>query len=99
MCHKRKLSNWNIGCRSDEMTLAAQTFAPDLFRGQTVLVTGGTSGIGLACAQAFRDLGASTVAAGVTEAERSRASGEQGNSGISFRVVDVRDAVAVDDLI
>jgi NAD(P)-dependent dehydrogenase (short-subunit alcohol dehydrogenase family) len=81
------------------MTLAVQTFAPDLFRGQTVLVTGGTSGIGLACAQAFRDLGAGTIATGVTEAERLQASGDQRNCGISFRVLDVRDAGAVGQLI
>jgi NAD(P)-dependent dehydrogenase (short-subunit alcohol dehydrogenase family) len=81
------------------MTLAVQTFAPDLFRGQTVLVTGGTSGIGLACAQAFRDLGAVTVATGVSEAERSRAAGDQRNTGISFSVLDVRDAGGIGEMI
>ena len=38
----------------------AQVYARDLFAGRTVLVSGGTSGIGLGCAQAFRNLGALT---------------------------------------
>jgi NAD(P)-dependent dehydrogenase (short-subunit alcohol dehydrogenase family) len=44
------------------------TFMPDLFEGRAALVTGGTSGIGLACARAFRDLGATVSATGVTDA-------------------------------
>jgi NAD(P)-dependent dehydrogenase (short-subunit alcohol dehydrogenase family) len=81
------------------MTLAGQTFAPNLFRDRTVLVIGGTSGIGLACAQAFRDVGGSVVATGATEAERARASGDQRNSAISFSVLDVRNAGAIGQLI
>jgi NAD(P)-dependent dehydrogenase (short-subunit alcohol dehydrogenase family) len=71
------------------------TFAPQLFAGQTVLVTGGTSGIGLGCARAFRDLGAHVVATGATEAERRRAADEAGNAGLSFLTLDVRDASAI----
>jgi NAD(P)-dependent dehydrogenase (short-subunit alcohol dehydrogenase family) len=74
-------------------------FAPLLFEGQAVLVTGGTSGIGLACAQTFRDLGAEVTATGATEAERGRASDEDSNAGISFAVLDVRDAAAIDNLL
>ena len=71
------------------------TFAPDLFAGRSVLVTGGTSGIGLGCALAFRDLGAGVVATGATEAERARAAGDPGHAGITFGVLDVRDGPAI----
>ncbi|HEX2724335.1 MAG TPA: SDR family oxidoreductase [Beijerinckiaceae bacterium] len=81
------------------MTLVAQTFAPDLFRDRTVLVTGGTSGIGLGCAQAFRDLGAGVVATGATAAEQARAAADHGNRGISFPILDVRDAAALERLV
>src|SRR4051812_25585493 len=74
-------------------------FAPGLFQGRSVLVTGGTSGIGLACASAFRDLGARVTATGATEAERAHASNEKGHAGITFAVLDVRDAPAIDGLI
>jgi NAD(P)-dependent dehydrogenase (short-subunit alcohol dehydrogenase family) len=40
-------------------------FAAGLFTGQTVLVTGGTSGIGAATARLFHDLGARVIAAGL----------------------------------
>lgn len=67
-------------------------FAPGLFANRAVLVTGGTSGIGAAVARAFRDLGASTVATGATEAERERAAADPANAGVVFAVLDVRDA-------
>jgi NAD(P)-dependent dehydrogenase (short-subunit alcohol dehydrogenase family) len=75
------------------------TFAPHLFNGQTILITGGTSGIGLACARAFRDLGADVTATGATEAERTRAADDETNSEISFVVLDVRDSPAIDRLL
>ena len=71
------------------------TFAPDLFVGRTVLVTGGTSGIGEACARAFAALGATVLATGATEAERERASGVDENAGIRFATLDVRSPEAV----
>jgi NAD(P)-dependent dehydrogenase (short-subunit alcohol dehydrogenase family) len=74
-------------------------FAPHLFNGQTALITGGTSGIGLACAKAFRDLGANVTATGASEAERMRASGDEANAGISFAILDVRDGPSIDHLL
>lgn len=75
---------------------ARATYAADLFAGRAVLVTGGTSGIGLACATAFRDLGARVLATGATAAERDRAGGAAANRGVSFAVLDVRDVAAID---
>jgi NAD(P)-dependent dehydrogenase (short-subunit alcohol dehydrogenase family) len=74
-------------------------FVPHLFESQAVLITGGTSGIGLACAKAFRDLGARVTATGATEAERERASDGEGNAGISFTVLDVRNAAAIEEVL
>lgn len=74
-------------------------YRPDLFAGRTVLVTGGTSGIGLGCARAFRDLGASVTATGATEAERARAAGDADNRGIAFAMLDVRDGHAIEALV
>jgi NAD(P)-dependent dehydrogenase (short-subunit alcohol dehydrogenase family) len=73
-------------------------FAPKLFDDRTVLVTGATSGIGLGCAHALRDLGARVVATAATATERARAADDAGNAGIAFSVLDVRDAAAIDDL-
>jgi NAD(P)-dependent dehydrogenase (short-subunit alcohol dehydrogenase family) len=78
------------------MTSAIRAFAPDLFSGMAVLVTGGTSGIGLGTAVAFRDLGAAVLATGATEDECERARGESANGGIRFAPLDVRDEAAVD---
>jgi NAD(P)-dependent dehydrogenase (short-subunit alcohol dehydrogenase family) len=77
------------------MNQITHSFATNLFAGKSVLVTGGSSGIGLGCARAFRDLGASVVASAATEAERERAAQGAENSGINFRVLDVRDLDAV----
>lgn len=44
--------------------IALDTFAPDLFRGQTVVVTGGGRGIGRQTALAFARFGANVVIAG-----------------------------------
>ena len=74
------------------------TYRPDLFAGRMILVTGGTSGIGLASARAFRDLGGRVVATGATAAERYRAPAE-GREGVRFEVLDVREAGAVAALI
>ncbi|PSJ61711.1 SDR family NAD(P)-dependent oxidoreductase [Kumtagia ephedrae] len=71
------------------------SFRPGLFAGKAILVTGGSSGIGLAIAQGFARLGGSVIALGSSEqklsAERARAE----NKGIRFERVDVRDPAAI----
>ncbi len=75
------------------MITATETFKPDLFAGRSVLVTGGTSGIGFACAALFADLGASVVALGATPEECRKA--EANDTRIAFSACDVRDAGAI----
>lgn len=65
------------------------TFQENLLRGQLALVTGGTSGIGLATARRLAGLGASVTAVGI-EVDPSLAV-----PGIAFRKLDVTDASAV----
>lgn len=77
------------------MTIAS-TFAADLFRGRTALITGGTSGIGLACVRLFRELGADVVGVGATPGECDEASRQMAD--VRFLPCDVRDLGAVSAL-
>jgi len=62
------------------------------YAGATVLVTGGTSGIGLACAQEYRDAGAEVI---VTGRKGSASDYETDLSQMAYRQLDVgeRDAL------
>lgn len=62
---------------------AVPALDPGLFSGKTVLVTGGTSGIGLATAEAFARLGARVLAVGLG-AERTEIS-----EGVDLELVEV----------
>ena len=68
------------------------TWASEFYAARPVIVVGGTSGIGLAIATAFRDAGAVVHATGATDAEVDAATA----TGISFVKLDVRDTAAVD---
>ena len=64
-----------------------------------VLVTGASSGIGEAIAQAFAAEGAEVVATGATQDEINRAAANAANAQITFQVLDVRDDSAVNALL
>lgn len=80
------------------------TPAPDpqwaipFFKGRSVLVVGGSSGIGAAIAAAFLGAGASVTVTGATDGEVA-ASALQGRPGATLRRLDVRDRAAVDALV
>lgn len=69
----------------------------DCFKGKVVLITGGTSGIGAALANAFVAEGATVTVTGVTNDE---VSGSRNTlPGADARELDVRDTAAVQELI
>jgi NAD(P)-dependent dehydrogenase (short-subunit alcohol dehydrogenase family) len=72
-------------------------FRPDLFAGRTVLVVGGTSGIGAGIGDAFAAHGAQVIVTGATDTEvdAARAAGK----APEVRRLDVRDDAAVQALI
>jgi NAD(P)-dependent dehydrogenase (short-subunit alcohol dehydrogenase family) len=74
-------------------------FVPDAFASRNVLVTGGSSGIGLGAALAFRNLGAAVMATGATEAECDAARAEDSNAGVAFMQLDVRDGPGIETAI
>ncbi|HEV7277293.1 MAG TPA: SDR family oxidoreductase [Devosiaceae bacterium] len=69
-------------------------WATEFFAGRTVIVTGGTSGIGFGLATSFAAAGAEVHATGATEAEVAAAAAAAAD--IEFSVLDVRNNAAVD---
>ncbi len=67
--------------------------------GRTVLVTGGTGGIGYGFAQGFRDAGARVIATGTSERSLAEAAARDGAGGIAFARLDVCDTGAVRSLV
>ena len=72
-----------------------QTFRRDLFAGQTVLLSGATSGIGLAMARGFRDLGADVICTGTSLPKIEKARTVDANARIRFEQLDVRDSKGI----
>jgi hypothetical protein len=75
------------------------TFNPNLFAGKHVLISGGTSGIGLCLAKAFARLGAETVATGASRARLEAARADNQATAVRFEQLDVRDRKAVDSFV
>jgi NAD(P)-dependent dehydrogenase (short-subunit alcohol dehydrogenase family) len=61
------------------------TFRPDLFAGKRVLISGGTSGIGLALAKGFARLGAEVTATGASRARLDAAGRRSTLSSVDLR--------------
>lgn len=66
-------------------------FRDNMFGGKTVLVSGGTSGIGLAIAEGFADAGAEVLATGSSTGRVEAARGDNTRSSLRFDLLDVRD--------
>lgn len=62
-------------------------------KGKCALVAGGTSGIGLAIAEALRDAGCTVTGAGLIGKE------PPSGTGIAFEAMDVTDAVSIDHVV
>lgn len=79
------------------MNAMIAVFHPDLFQEKTILVSGGTSGIGLALAQGFAAAGGKVTATGSSESrlEAARATNKQNN--LTFEKLDVQDSKAIKD--
>ncbi len=70
------------------------------FRGQRVVITGGSSGIGLAMARAFADAGATVIITGRTEAKlKEAASSHPSISGVVCDVANDEQVVALRDAV
>lgn len=78
--------------------LVTQCFSKNLFKGKTVFVTGGGSGINLGVAKSFAVLGANVAICGRTQAKLDAASQELRALGIKVCPVaaDVRDVAALE---
>jgi NAD(P)-dependent dehydrogenase (short-subunit alcohol dehydrogenase family) len=75
------MSFWPVGC----------------FKARSVLIVGGTSGIGAAVASGFLEEGAAVTITGATEGEPRSARADM--PGVETKVLDVRDGDAVEALI
>jgi NAD(P)-dependent dehydrogenase (short-subunit alcohol dehydrogenase family) len=67
-----------------------KAFPEQQFAGKSVVISGGTSGIGLAIAEGFSRAGATVVASGSSAAKITECQANAGYAAIDFRLLDVR---------
>ena len=72
-----------------------RSFRPDLYAGKRILVSGASSGIGLAVAQGFARRGGDVLATGSAAEKLATAERDHGGGGLRFAALDVRDPGAV----
>ncbi len=70
-------------------------FRPGLFAGKTVLVSGASSGIGLAIAQGFHALGAQVIGTGSSQTKLDALRADRALDGIRFERLDVRNVADI----
>lgn len=71
----------------------------ETMKGKVVMVTGSAAGIGLACARAFAEAGATVIMADINEPkEQAEKLADEGLNAVSYRC-NVSDAVAVKEMI
>jgi NAD(P)-dependent dehydrogenase (short-subunit alcohol dehydrogenase family) len=71
------------------------SFRPNLFAEMRALVSGGSSGIGLAVAQGFARAGATVIATGTSGAKLQAARVDPAYCAIEFMALDVRDSAGI----
>lgn len=81
------------------MDAIINSFRKDLFADKSVIISGGSSGIGLAIAKGFAALGASVTATGSSSEKLTALAKADGVDGIVFAKVDVRDRAAINGLV
>lgn len=79
-------------------------FTEDTLDGQTILITGGGSGLGLAMAKKFASLGSNIAICGRTEKKLQNALSKileegRGNISVQYYVADVRDYERIEEMI
>ncbi len=86
-----------------QATTFRSVFRPDLFAGQTVIVTGGGSGIGRCCAHELAVLGAHVVLVGRKPDKLERTAAElrddHGEDCVSWHSCDIRDEARVAEVV
>lgn len=84
---------------SSSAEMADYAWALGWFAGKSVLVTGGTSGIGAAVSRAFLLAGAQVSATGVSQRELDALADDPDFSSARLAVLDVRNGQAISDLV
>jgi NAD(P)-dependent dehydrogenase (short-subunit alcohol dehydrogenase family) len=76
-----------------------ESFRPDLFANKTILVSGGSSGLGLDVARGFARLGGNVIATGSSEVKLAALRAQPGDKTLRFERLDVRKPAEITALI